>query len=389
MEQLRAHRRRWPWVVAGVLLAVLGTAAVVSYSAYRSLNSNITTIDPTAGLGDVRPAKENSALNVLAIGSDTREGANNVIGGDSPGLADTTMVVHVSADNTWAAGVSIPRDSMVQMPDCVGPDGRIVPGALRQFNAAYPIGGPVCVQRTVESLTGLRIDHFVVVDFVGFVDMVDAVGGVTVYIPEPISDPNSKIYFEAGCQTLDGTQALDFVRVRKGVGGGDGSDTGRIERQQAFLASLIQEVTSSGVLFNPVELYDFLDAATRSVTTDTGLGSIRSMASVAVRVREVGLESIEFTTVPWEVYPPNPNRVQWAQPAADEMWASLVADEPLTPKATATPSASSSGVPGDQSPSATGSPSQDPSSPPATGEPSPTPTTTFDTTTADQPVCPS
>ena len=388
MEQLSAHRRRWPWVVAGVLLAVLGTAAVVSYSAYRSLNSNITTIDPTAGLGDVRPAKENSALNVLAIGSDTREGANNVIGGDSPGLADTTMVVHVSADNTWAAGVSIPRDSMVQMPDCVGPDGRIVPGALRQFNAAYPIGGPVCVQRTVESLTGLRIDHFVVVDFVGFVDMVDAVGGVTVYIPEPISDPNSKIYFEAGCQTLDGTQALDFVRVRKGVGGGDGSDTGRIERQQAFLASLIQEVTSSGVLFNPVELYDFLDAATRSVTTDTGLGSIRSMASVAVRVREVGLESIEFTTVPWEVYPPNPNRVQWAQPAADEMWASLRADEPLTPKATATPSASSS-APGSQSPSSTASPSQDPSSPSPSGEPSPTPSTSFDTTTADQPVCPS
>ena len=387
MEQLRAHRRRWPGVVAGVMLVVLVTAAVVSYSAYRSLNSNITTIDPTAGLGDVRPAKENSALNVLAIGSDTREGANNVIGGDSPGLADTTMVVHVSADNTWAAGVSIPRDSMVQMPDCVGPDGRIVPGALRQFNAAYPIGGPVCVQRTVETLTGLRIDHFVVVDFVGFVDMVDAVGGVTVYIPEPISDPNSKIYFDVGCQTLDGTQALDFVRVRKGVGGGDGSDTGRIERQQAFLASLIQEVTSSGVLFNPVELYDFLDAATRSVTTDTGLGSIRSMASVAVRVREVGLESIEFTTVPWEVYPPNPNRVQWAQPAADEMWASLRADEPLTPKATATPSASSS-APGSQSPSSTASPSQDPSSPSPSGEPSPTPSTSFDTTTADQPVCP-
>ena len=189
------------------------------------------------------------------------------------------MVVHLSADNTWAAGVSIPRDSMVQMPDCVAPDGRIVPGALRQFNAAYPIGGPVCVQRTVESLTGLRIDHFVVVDFVGFVDMVDAVGGVTVYIPEPISDPNSKIYFETGCQTLDGKQALDYVRVRKGVGGGDGSDTGRIERQQAFLTSLIQKVTSSGVLFNPIELYDFLDAVTKSVTTDTGIGSIRSMAS--------------------------------------------------------------------------------------------------------------
>ncbi len=382
MQQERARRRRWPWVVAGVLLAVLGITAVAVWSAYQRLDSNIATIDPSDGLGEVRPAKENQALNVLAIGSDTREGANSVVGGDSPGLADTTMVVHLSADNTWAAGVSIPRDSMVQMPDCVGPDGRIVPGALRQFNAAYPIGGPVCVQRTVESLTGLRIDHFVVVDFVGFVDMVDAVGGVTVYIPEPISDPNSKIYFETGCQTLDGKKALDYVRVRHGVG--NGSDTGRIERQQAFLSSLIQKVTSSGVLFNPIELYDFLDAVTRSVTTDTGIGSIRSMASIAVRVRAIGLESIEFTTVPYEVYPPDPNRVQWAQPEADEMWAKLIADEPLTPKPSPTPS--QSGGSAGASPGATPSSTDDSAS--ASPSATPEPSTTFDTTTADQPVCP-
>ena len=376
MQQERARRRRWPWAVAGVLLAVLAVGGIVAWSAYQKLDSNITTIDPTKGLGDVRPAKENEALNVLAIGSDTREGANNVIGGDSPGLADTTMVLHLSADNTWAAGVSIPRDSMVQMPDCIAADGRTVPGALRQFNAAYPIGGPVCVQRTVESLTGLHIDHFVVVDFVGFVDMVDAVGGVTIYIPDPISDPHSKIFFEAGCQTLDGTQALDYVRVRKGISGDDGSDTGRIERQQAFLSSLIQEVTSSGVLFNPIELYDFLDAVTRSVTTDTGIGSIRAMASVAVRVRQIGLDAIEFTTVPWEAYPPNPNRVQWAQPEADEMWAKLAADEPLTPKPEPSPSGSGSSS-GSARPSDSASPS-------ATASPG----STFDTTTADQPVCP-
>ncbi len=367
MEQDGAGRQRWPWVVGGLLVALLAIGAIVVWLAYRNLDSNITTIDPAEGLGDVRPAKENEALNVLAIGSDTREGANSVVGGDSPGLADTTMVVHLSADNTWAAGVSIPRDSMVQMPDCVGADGVVVPGALRQFNAAYPIGGPACVQRTVESLTGLRIDHFVVVDFVGFVDMVDAVGGVTVYIPEPISDPESAIYFEAGCQTLEGEQALDYVRVRKGVGGGNGSDIGRIERQQDFLASLIQKVTSSGVLFNPIELYGFLDAATTSVTTDPGIGSIRSMASLAVRVREVGLDSIEFTTVPHEVYPPDPNRVQWTQPEADTMWATLRADEPLTPKPSATPSGGGSGAPSGSAP------------------PSPS---SSDTTRADQPICP-
>jgi len=381
MEQDSPRGRRWPWVVGGLLVALLAIGAVVVWLAYRNLDSNITTIDPAEGLGDVRPAKENEALNVLAIGSDTREGDNSVVGGDSPGLADTTMVVHLSADNTWAAGVSIPRDSMVQMPDCVGADGVVVPGALRQFNAAYPIGGPVCVQRTVESLTGLRIDHFVVVDFVGFVEMVDAVGGVTIYIPEPISDPQSKIYFETGCQTLDGKQALDYVRVRKGVGGGDGSDISRIERQQAFLSSLIQKVTSSGVLFNPIDLYDFLDAATTSVTTDPGIGSIRSMASVAVRVRQIGLESIEFTTVPHEVYPPDPNRVQWTQPEADEMWAALRADEPLTPRPAPTPSGTARAGDG---PSA----STDGPSAPATGSGAPSPSSSFDTTRADQPICP-
>ena len=375
MVQDRARRRRWPYVVAGLLVTLLMAVGITVWVAYQNLDSNITTVDPTDDLGDIRPAKENQSLNVLAIGSDTREGGNDIVGGESEGLADTTMVLHLSADNSWAAGVSIPRDSMVQMPDCVSSDGTVVPGALRQFNAAYPIGGPACVQRTVEALTGLRIDHFVVVDFRGFVDMVDAVGGVTVYIPEPISDPQSKIYFDVGCQTLDGTQALDYVRVRKGVGGGDGSDLGRIERQQAFLTSLIQKVTSSDVLFNPLELYSFLDAVTNSVTTDPGLGSIRSMASVAVRVREIGLDSIEFTTVPNEAYPPDPNRVQWKQPEADELWRKLRLDEPLTPKPTAAPRASGSKTPTDSQSAGSGE---------GTASPSPT----LSTTTADQPVCP-
>ena len=137
------RRRRWSWLVAGALLVALGIGAVALWTAYQRLDSNIATIDPTDGLGDVRPAKENEAINVLAIGSDTREGANSVVGGDSPGLADTTMVVHLSADNTWAAGVSIPRDSMVQMPDCVGPNGQIVPGALRPVREELLVVGEV------------------------------------------------------------------------------------------------------------------------------------------------------------------------------------------------------------------------------------------------------
>jgi LCP family protein required for cell wall assembly len=377
----RPRRRRALWIalaVAGVLAVALG---ILLWTGYRTLDSNITTVDPTEGLGNVRPAKENQSINILVIGSDSREGANGVVGGESPGLADTTLVVHLAADNSWAAAVSIPRDSMVQMPDCVTQRGTVVPGALRQFNAAYPLGGPTCVQRTVESLTGLRIDDFVVVDFAGFKDMVDAIGGVTVYIEQPISDPHSKIYFDAGCQTLDGKAALDYVRVRKGTGT-DGSDLSRIQRQQQFLAALVQQVTSTGVLFNPLELYDFLDAATQSVTTSPGLGSIRAMAGVALRVREIGLDRIEFTTVPVETYPPDPNRVQWAQPEADEMWELLRADQPLTPPAP-TPTPSTSGASGAPSASAS-SPSPSPTRS-ASGSASPRPS--FDTTTADRPVC--
>ncbi len=369
------RRRRFLRFAAAALLLVLVVGGVLLWLAYRNLDDNIATIDPTDGLGDVRPAKENQALNILAIGSDTREGDNSSVGGDSPGLADTTMLLHLSADNTWAAGVSIPRDSMVVMPDCVGPDGVVVPGALRQFNAAYVIGGPVCVQRTMESLTDIAIDHFVVVDFVGFAAMVDAVGGVTVYIDSPIDDPESSISFETGCQTLDGQAALDYVRVRKGVEGGNGSDTQRIERQQQFLSALVQKVTSTGMLFNPVNLYQFLDAATSSLTTDSGLGSIRALASVAVRAREVGLSEIEFLTVPVEDWPPNPNRVQWLQPDADELWTKLRLDQPLNEPSPA--------------PAPSGSGAESTSGGPGAGTPTPSPSSTSaGVSPGEAPTCP-
>lgn len=333
-------RRRRTWVV--VLLALALVVAAGATWAYRTLGANIDTIDPAAGLGDVRPAKANESMNVLLIGSDTREGANSSVGGESPGLADTTIVLHLSADDSWASAVSIPRDSMVQMPDCLASGGSTHAGGLRQFNQAYVIGGPVCVQRTVEALTDLHIDHFVVVDFTGFSSLVDALGGITVDVTEPISDPTSKIFFDPGCQTLGGAQALDYVRVRHGVG--DGSDLSRIERQQQFLAAVVNEVTSRGVLLNPVTLYQVLDAATSAVTTDTGLGSIPDMAGVAVRARAVGLGNIHFVTVPVTAWPPDPNRVQWQQPASADLWASLATDTPLVP-VVATPSPSASAEP--------------------------------------------
>jgi LCP family protein required for cell wall assembly len=363
------------------LVAVVAVVAIIAvgmgFWSYRQLNANITTVDPSASnaLGTARPEKENEAINLLAIGSDSRTGENSFVGGESPGLADTTLVVHIAADNSWATAVSIPRDSMVQMPECLTPEGKTHPAGFRQFNEAYMIGGPLCVQRTVESLTNLPIDHFVEVDFTGFRDMVDAVGGVTVYVPKPISDPHSKIYFEAGCQTLKGNKALQYVRVRHGVD--DGSDTARIKRQQAFLISLIQKVTSAGMLTNPIELYKFLDAATKAVTTDTGLGGVDKMVPLALRVRELGLDSIEFLTVPVVSWPQNPNRLIWQQPDADKLWTHLREDQPLSPKQTASASGSAP-----SSPSPAKSKSQ------AQPTKSPSPSSSYDSSQADTTICP-
>lgn len=366
------RRRRWPYVL--LAFAVLLTGGAVW--AYRSLSGNITTIDPSAGLGDVRPAKENESMNILLIGSDSREGENASVGGESPGLADTTIVLHLSAGNSWATGVSIPRDSMVQMPDCVTADGTVRTGGFRQFNSAYTIGGPVCVQKTIEATTGLHIDHFAVVDFTGFKQMVDALGGINVNVESAINDTHSKIYFEPGCQLLDGKQALDYVRVRHGVNGGEGSDLGRIKRQQQFLSAVVQEVTSRGTLLNPVALYSFLDAATSAVTTDTALGSVQDLASVAVRVRNIGLNNITFATIPVTDWPQDPNRVIWAEPAADQVWDALRMDQPLR-AVQGTDSAS-------PSPDSSGTPTPKPSSSASAGS---TTSPTVPLRGADEPIC--
>ena len=212
---------------------------------------------------------------------------------------------------------------------------------MRQWNQNYRIGGTGCLIRTLEGNTGLFVDHYAVVDFRGFKQMVDALGGVDVCTSEPIDDANTHLQLDAGRHTLDGRQALQYVRVRKSVG--DGSDLGRIERQQAFLSSVMQQATSTQLLVQPNRLFSFLDAATKSLTTDPefGLGTMRDMAT---SVKGIGLDEIQFVTVPNESYEPDPNRVQWKD-SADQIWSALREDRPVgaTKKpATASPSPTTS-----------------------------------------------
>jgi len=355
--------------VAVVLVAVL----TAGFFVYRHLDKNITSLDVTGALGDDRPTEvpnegPHKPLNILLLGSDTREGPGNHVGGDTPGLSDTTILLHISADRKLAYGVSLPRDSMVQRPECERKDGNGTdPGGLSQFNAAYAVGGPACTIKTVEELTDIRINHFVVIDFNGFKKMVDALNGVEVCVPREVNDTEGHIYLPAGTYDVRGQRALDYVRVRHGIS--DNGDIGRMKRQQAFLASMANKAVSAGTLANPVRLVRFLDAATKSLTTDPGLASLNKLAGLAKSLKGVGLDQIQFLTVPFRTYEPDPNRLEWA-PAADRLWYRIRNDLPLnkrfagevTTAATkdGRPSTSGSPSPGD-GPSSSGGPSQDPS----------------------------
>ena len=354
--------------VAVAVVATLTGGVVV----YRHLEGNITALDTTRALGTDRPepVAPGKPMNILLLGSDTREGQGNNIGGETPGLSDTTILLHLSADRDFAYGVSLPRDAMVERPECLSKDGETtVAGGLSMFNTAYAVGGPGCTQRTVEQLTGIRIDHFVVVDFNGFKEMVDALGGVEVCVPTEVNDTVGNIHLPAGTYEVTGSQALDYVRLRHELS--ENGDIGRMKRQQAFLASMANKAISLGTLSNPVRLYNFLDAATKSLTTDPGLADLQKLAGIARELKGIGLENIQFLTVPFEWYEPDPNRVVWA-PEADKLWRKIRHDEPLGPDVTGevitaadkpsgeTPSAPGTGDPSKR-PTSAASPARSPS----------------------------
>ena len=332
----RRHRHRALKIVAISVVAVLVVVATAGFFAYRHLNKNITSIAmPNNGLGSDRPSeisKPNAPtkpLNILLLGSDTRKGQTGHIGGDTPGLSDTTILLHVSADRKLAYGVSLPRDAMVQRPTCRRKDGHGTdPGGLSMFNAAYAVGGPLCTVKTVEGLTNIRINHFVVIDFNGFRKMVDALGGVEVCVPREVNDTTGHIFLPAGTYNAKGQRALDYVRVRHDIGTAENGDIGRMKRQQTFLASMANKAVSAGTLVNPVRLYRFLDAATKSLTTDSDLASIGRLSGLAKSLKGIGLSHIQFLTVPFQEYPPDPNRLEWA-PQAKELWTSIRNDKPV------------------------------------------------------------
>ncbi|MET9093973.1 LCP family protein [Streptomyces cyaneofuscatus] len=331
-----ASRRKRPWL----RWAALGASFLVMISAgagwwlYKKLDGNITT--DTSAAAELKVYEKErptpvvmDAQNILLIGSDSRSGDNREYGRDDGGSqrSDTTILLHLAADRKSATAVSLPRDLMVEVPKCRTGDDKETREQFTQFNSAFELGGTACTIRTVERLTGIRIDHHMVVDFNGFKDMVDAVDGVEICLKEPIDDKDARLELPAGRQTLNGEEALGYVRARKTLG--DGSDTERMERQQKFLGALVNKMQSNGVLLNPTRLYPVLDAATKSLTTDPGLDSLRDLYDLVRSMRDVPTDQVQFLTVPRQPYRQNPNRDELVEPDASELFKQLREDKPV------------------------------------------------------------
>lgn len=353
-------------VIAITALALAMVAGLTTVYFYRHFKGNMGVLDDRNLIRITEPQKKvilnanTQPINILVMGTDNRQcgpgcHVDNHTGDDH---SDTTILLHVGRDGKFAYGISIPRDSMVNRPACGTADGGTIPPATYQmWNEAFQLGGPACTKSQFEALTGVKVDHFVAVNFAGFQDMVDAIGGVQVCLPQPIKDPLAQLDLPAGVQTLKGAQALGYVRERHAVG--DGSDLGRIKRQQAFIASMINKVMSGPVLTNPVKLVNFLNAATKSLTVDPGLNSPLKMADIAWGLRNIGLGHIKFVTVPYAADPQAPlARIVWAEPQAQQLWQAVVNDQPL-PKdlTTGAITPGNNGVPGGTKSSGSPSPS--------------------------------
>ncbi|MFM9608841.1 LCP family protein [Streptomyces niveiscabiei] len=330
----RSRRIRLTLTIVLSLVVLLGAGAGWLY---LKLDGDISTFD-AGGLSDNRP-EDTAGENVLVIGSDARTDGNAALGGgdkDDIGRSDTAFLLHVYADHQHALAVSIPRDTLVTIPPCKLPDGTwSAEQRNTMFNAAFSMGqtdkgNPACTQNTVEKLTGLRVDHTVVVDFKGFAALTDVVGGVDVCLPNDIYQkdlsPNratrGDLLFSKGEQKVSGQKALDYVRIRHGIG--DGSDIGRIKRQQAFVASLLKQVKEKGL--SPTNLLPLAEAATKSLTVDPGLGSADKLISFAMSLKDVDLHNTKFVTVPWRY---EGARVAIVEPDASALWSALKEDRTI------------------------------------------------------------
>jgi LCP family protein required for cell wall assembly len=363
-------------IITSLSVAIVLVSSVSSFG-LGQVSSSIARIDVFNSLND-RPEKTSKAENYLLVGSDTREGLTKQqmrelrVGSTATaagGRSDTMLIIHLSKSRDRAYIISLPRDSLVVIPEHVSSSDKktIVPDRQGKLNSAFSYGGAPLLIKTVERATSIKIDHYVEVSFAGFAGIVDALGGIEVCTKVDIDDPKSHLVLSAGVHTLDGIEALKYVRTRDFDGRGD---IGRMQRQQQFMSAVLNKATSSGTLLNPFKVKNFINASLASVKLDSGLAP-DDLLTLAKQMKNLSSGNVRTLTVPLS----NPNGrvdgvgsvVIWDEVLGADLWTRVRDDLPLVDEVTPTPSASASAS--------------------ATAKPTPVIVDKFKTRTADENPC--
>ncbi|WP_369371515.1 LCP family protein [Promicromonospora sp. Populi] len=337
-------------LLRGVTMSLIGVMAFGSAAAATAYHNAISQIDVQDLDGLVAEQVEpedpsdpfsDQPVNLLLMGTDIRDGTNADIGGTVSGMrSDTTMLVHISADRQWIEIVSLPRDAFVDIPSCQLPDGSQSAPHRDKFNASFSVGSggtdlmyaAACTINTVNALTGVTVSNHAVVKMNGVIEVVDAIGGVRMCLPEALhgNPASARIDLPAGENILDGNTAIQFLRVRKGTGMGleMGSDLTRIARQQAFINALLRQILSAETLADPTKTFRLINAALGSLSADPAIANPASVAGLAWSLREIEQRNIIMTEVP--VYDTTEGGVGGLGylPEASEIFARLAADTP-------------------------------------------------------------
>ncbi|MBM3656192.1 MAG: LytR family transcriptional regulator [Actinobacteria bacterium] len=332
-------------------IAIVAISAL-AWAGVGRITAAIPRVDAFAGLEN-RPRKESSAVNYLIVGSDTREGLSREeikrlrVGGTEVAAgkrSDTILLIHISKKRDKAAIISIPRDSYALIPEHNNSQGKLIPAAYSKINSAYNWGGAPLLIETLENMSGLRIDRYIELNFVGFVRMVDALGGVEICTKKDIDDPKSHLTIPAGTHVLDGIDSLKFVRTRVFDGLGD---LGRMKRQQEFAGAMLRKATSAGVLLNPVKMVDFINSVLDSVVTDEGL-SQGDLLALGKQLRNLSPSNVRTLTIPLQNYNYSNNGVSgavlWDPVLAPELFELIKNDEALVEEVRPDPSSSPSAI---------------------------------------------
>lgn len=343
----KRHVLRWVAVGAVVIVAA-GTLG--AYLKYRAVYDSITRVTvPSTALGHRPPVYSTDSLNILVYGNDNRAGLTPHeqyvlrTGHDQSNNTDTIMLVHISPGRHRLTVISIPRDTMVPVYECDRGPGytgqQANPAGAVQINSLLQIGGPTCLWKTVEQMTGVRIDHFIGIGMLGFVKVVNDLGGVNVCVPFNVKDPVSGLNLKTGEQHISGIQALAFWRTREALG--NGSDLQRIQRDQFMSAQVVKGVLHSGLLSNPIRLLRIVSDAAASMTTDSGM-TVSDLVHIGESFRNLSGQNVQFITMPNEPWTQNANRVQPMQPQTREVFGAIARDMTV-PKVSTTPGPSSTG----------------------------------------------